>query len=67
MRKRIKKWHHTIPPGKCNIQGCDEQAVWMVTFGDSTKAGPVTGLFWYVFCENHKRAKKSDLEQESKA
>jgi hypothetical protein len=62
MRRRVKKWHHTTPPGKCNVEGCQNQATWMVTFGDRTKAGPVTGLFWYVLCEDHKATERSSLD-----
>jgi len=25
MRKRVKKWHHTTPPGKCNVEACHSQ------------------------------------------
>jgi hypothetical protein len=36
--------------------------MWMVTFGDRTKAGPLSGLFWYVLCEDHKAADSSMME-----
>jgi len=62
MKKRVKKWHHTTPPGKCNVKGCQKQAIWMITFGDRTKAGPFSGLLWYVLCEDDKAAKRSELE-----
>ena len=53
------------PPGKCNVEGCHNQAAWMVTFGDRTKDGPL-GFFGMCFVdvvvEDHKGAERSKLE-----